>query len=77
MSQFFGKEQQVVFVDLSLNPDRIQVRDIEQRHPFLDVLALADVFPNDVTADWRTNLQVRVTDAARQDFINLVVTDAE
>ena len=71
------QEFEIVFIDLRLNPNARQIRDLIQRRAFLNVLSLADIFFDHVAADRRANLHFRAGLAAAHDLVDLIFTDAE
>ena len=74
---FQRQKSQVVLVNLCLNPDGRQVRDIVQRSPFLDVLPFADIFLDHVAADRASGSSDACSPCRWPALVDLVVTDAQ
>ncbi len=71
----FADQAQLVLVDLGLDPDRVQVGDLEHREAFRHFLALDDVLLEHVAADRREDRDREVGLAVLEDLVDLGLGD--
>ena len=72
----FMNQAQLMLINLGLHPDRVQVDHLEHRVAFRHLLALDDVFLEDVPALGRKDREREVGLSLREDLIDLGLGDS-